>query len=45
VTELLDRMGSAELTEWIAELRLRADEEKTAVEKAKNAQPAVFGQG
>lgn len=35
VAELLQRMGSMELAEWICELRMRAEEEKEAIEKAK----------
>jgi len=35
VDELLDRISSAELTEWAALLRLRHQEQELAVERAR----------
>lgn len=43
VAEMLQRIGSSEVAEWIAELTLRAKEEEEALKKAKQAPPQVFG--
>jgi len=34
VAEVLQRMGSGEISEWIAEFGLRAEDEKRAIEEA-----------
>jgi hypothetical protein len=44
VAEMLQRMGSAEVGDWIAELSLRAREEKEALDAAKTGgSPQVLG--
>lgn len=35
VDELLDRISSKEITEWIAYFKIRQEEEKKAIESAK----------
>ncbi len=43
VAELLARVGSFEIAEWIAELTLRSEEEKAAMDAAKGPQgPQTF---
>jgi hypothetical protein len=36
VAELLNRISSAEITEWMAELQLRDEDEKAEQEKQRN---------
>lgn len=40
---MLETTGSAEIAEWIAELGMRAKEEREAMDKAKNESAPVFG--
>lgn len=45
VSEMLQRMGSMEVAEWIAELSLRAQEEADAMKDAQSSaeRPRVLG--
>ncbi len=43
VSEMLQRVGSSEINEWIAELLLRAADEKEASDKARRGEPQVMG--
>ncbi len=43
VSEMLARVGSMEILEWIVELRTRAKEESDALKKLNDGQPEVLG--
>lgn len=43
VSELLQRMGSFEVAEWISELSMRDEAEKAAMERASQGAPRTFG--